>query len=95
MNVLNMKNHSRKANRIRLALAIAAGIAASGTLSSCAGMWLSTDTGFDLTQPGGFGIDIGLSGPLGGFGAPETPPPPPPPGGPGGPPPGDPIWGPY
>lgn len=76
-------------------MSLLAGLALSGALSSCAGMWLGTDTDFNFTQPGGFGIDIGIGGPIGG---PATPPPPPPDYGPGpwGPPPyGPPGWGPF
>lgn len=42
-------------------IALGAGVAMSGLLSGCAGMWLGTDTDLNFTQPGGFGIDLGLS----------------------------------
>ena len=92
----------KKTHIIRLSATLIAAIALSGVMSSCASMWFGTDTDLNFTQPGGFGLDIGLSGPIGG---PATPPPPPPnpgpgpfgPGGPGpgGPPPGGPGWGPF
>ncbi|MCM1355569.1 MAG: hypothetical protein NC212_04080 [Staphylococcus sp.] len=83
----------KNTHTLRLCLAAAVGLSLSGALSSCEGLWMSTGTDFNFTQPGGFGIDLGISGPIGG---PATPPPPPPPGGPGGPggpPPGGPGWG--
>lgn len=73
----------KKKHTLRLALSLGVGVALSGLLSSCAGMWLGTDTEMNFTQPGGFGIDIGAGGPVGGR---PTPPPTPPgrpsPGGP-------------
>lgn len=77
----------KKKHTFRLMLALGAGVAMSGLLSGCAGMWLGTDTDLNFTQPGGFGIDLGIGGPIGG---PATPPPPPP-GGPFGPGPGGPM----
>ena len=64
----------KKTHTFRLALGLVAGIALAGSLSSCADMWLGTSTDLNFTQPGGFGIDFGVGGPLGG---PATPPPPP------------------
>lgn len=75
----------KKKHTLRLFLSLGAGVALSGLLSGCAGMWLGTDTDLNFTQPGGFGIDIGVGGPIG------RPTPPPPPGGPGGPPPAGPV----
>ncbi|MCM1076923.1 MAG: hypothetical protein NC411_06150 [Bacteroides sp.] len=65
---------------LRLMYAGIAGITVGCMLSGCAGMWLGADTDLNFTQPGGFGIDIGLSSPripIGNpFGGPATPPPP-------------------
>lgn len=80
----------KNAHKFRIMLALGAGGILAGALSSCAGMWLGTDTDWNFTQPGGFGVDIGVStppihigGPVGGPGflGPGGP------GGPGGPPP--------
>ena len=60
----------KKTHTFRLALGLVAGIALAGSLSSCADMWLGTSTDLNFTQPGGFGIDFGVGGPLGG---PATP----------------------
>lgn len=89
----------KKKNTLRLLLGASLIAGAGAAMSSCADMWMSTSTGFDFTQPGGFGLDIGVGGPI------EQPAPPPPPpdggpgwgpgGGPGGPPPGGPGWGPF
>lgn len=86
----------KKKHTLRLSLAMLAGIALSGSLSSCAGMWFGADTDLNFTQPGGFGIDIGLSSPMIPIGGQTAPPPPYGPG-PGVPPPpyGPPGWGPY
>lgn len=76
----------KKKHTLRLALTLGVGVALSGLLSGCAGMWLGTDAEMNFTQPGGFGINIGAGGPVGG----RPTPPPPSPGGPvnpGGPPP--------
>ncbi len=89
----------KKKHTLRLLWGASLIAGAGAALSSCADMWMSTSTGFDFTQPGGFGLDIGVGGPIGN---PSPPPPPPdggpgwgPGGGPGGPPPGGPGWGPF
>lgn len=84
----------KNAHKFRIMLALGAGGILVGALSGCAGMWLGTDTDWNFTQPGGFGVDIGVStppihigGPVGGPGflgpggpgGPGGPPPPPPP----------------
>lgn len=53
----------KKTHRLRLMAALGAGMLSAASLSSCAGMWFGTDTDFNFTQPGGFGIDIGVSSP--------------------------------
>ena len=60
----------KKKHTLRLFLSLGAGVALSGLLSGCAGMWLGTDTDLNFTQPGGFGIDIGVGGPIGRPGGP-------------------------
>lgn len=89
----------KKKNTLRLLLGASLIAGAGAAMSSCADMWMSTSTGFDFTQPRGFGLDIGVGGPIGHH---RLPPPPPdggpgwgPGGGPGGPPPGGPGWGPF
>lgn len=64
----------KKKHTLRLSLAMLAGIALSGSLSSCAGMWFGADTDLNFTQPGGFGIDIGLSSPMIPIGGQTVPP---------------------
>lgn len=82
----------KKKHTLRLLLGASLIAGAGAALSSCADMWMSTSTGFDFTQPGGFGLDIGVGGPIGHH---RLPPPPQggPGWGPGGPPPGPPGWG--
>lgn len=82
----------KNAHKFCIMLALGAGGILAGALSGCVGMWLGTDTDWNFTQPGGFGVDIGVStppihigGPVGspvggpGFLGPGGPPPPPPP----------------
>ncbi len=95
----------KKKNTLRLLLGASLIAGAGAAMSSCADMWMSTTTGFDFTQPGGFGLDIGVGGPIGHHrlpppsqGGPWGSPGGPgwgPGGGPGGPPPGGPGWGPF
>lgn len=80
----------KNTHKFRIMLALGAGGILAGALSGCAGMWLGTDTDWNFTQPGGFGVDIGVSTPPihiggpgflgpggpGGPGAPGGPPPP-------------------
>lgn len=82
----------KKKNTLRLLLGASLIVGAGAAMSSCADMWMSTTTGFDFTQPGGFGLDIGVGGPIGHHRLP-----PPPQGGPWGSPGGlgwGPGWGP-
>lgn len=81
----------KKKNTLRLLLGASLIAGAGAAMSSCADMWMSTTTGFDFTQPGGFGLDIGVGGPIGQ----PAPPPPPQGGGPGWGPGGGPGWGPF
>lgn len=53
----------KNAHKFRIMLALGAGGILAGALSGCAGMWLGTDTDWNFTQPGGFGVDIGVSSP--------------------------------
>ena len=78
----------KNAHKFCIMLALGAGGILAGALSGCVGMWLGTDTDWNFTQPGGFGVDIGVAtppihigGPVGGPGflGPGGPPPPPPP----------------
>ena len=55
----------KKKNTLRLLLGASLIAGAGAAMSSCADMWMSTTTGFDFTQPGGFGLDIGVGGPIG------------------------------
>lgn len=78
----------------RLLLAGSLAIAAGVGMSSCADMWMSTSSGFNFTQPGGFGLNLGVGGPIGRPVGPPPNRPSPPPNRPSPPPPGPPGGGP-
>lgn len=53
----------KRTHKFRIMLALGAGGILAGALSGCTGMWLGTDTDWNFTQPGGFGVNIGVSSP--------------------------------